>query len=147
MCFPLLGDLGFSCWRPERQSSAETGTSRGLGDRGHLETRILWCPSSTPKTSHSSVSGRTSVMIRSLIATVTFIHTFAGDLLISVPPVSACRRPCIAEFLLRSGEKWREQMGLWLIFQCWIYKKIFCQTLHSSLWDEINPMNKIANLT
>lgn len=125
MYFPLLGDLGFPRRRWERQSSVETGTSEGLGDQGHWETQMLWCPSSMPKTSHSAVSSRTSVMIRFLIATVTFIYIFAGDLLISVSPVSVCRRPCIVEFLLQSGEKWREQMGLWLIFQSWIYKKIF----------------------
>lgn len=114
---------------------------------GHLETWMLWCLGSMPRGSPSAHSSRTSVMIRFLIATVTFLYIFADDLLISIPPVSICRRPCIVEFLPQSREKWREQMRLWLIFQCWIYKKIFCQTLHSSLWGEINPMNKIVNRT
>ena len=77
--------------------------------RGPLETCMLWCPSSVPRTSHSAHSSRTSVMIRFLIAAVTFIYIFAGDLLGPVPPVSVCRRPCIVEFFPRRGQEWRSR--------------------------------------
>lgn len=146
MYLPSLGGFGFPCWRPDGQKSTEPGTLRGCGS-GDIWKLGCLVSEFMPGTSHSVHSSRTSVMVQFLRATVTFIYIFAGDLLISVPPVSVCWRPWIVEFVLQSGEKWREQMGLWLILWCWIYKKIFCQTLHSSLWDEIDPMNKIANLT
>lgn len=142
MVHPSSLRLGLSGARS--QNSAECGPSGSL--RGHLEVQSSWGLSSRLRTAHSMRSSKTTVIIWFLIASVTFLYVFPADLLISVPPASVCSRPCVAECLLpHDREKWREPAGLWVIFQCRIYKKIFCQALHSGLQDGINPMNKATN--